>query len=569
MKLLTFLLRKSKSIVVLSILAGILSGAASAGLIVLINTALNHKESSAMILVWSFTGLCVLLPVMRFFAGVLLAKLGQRVIFDLRLHLCGRILSAPLRRLEEIGVPRLLASLTDDVLVISNTLTSIPLLCIHLAIVIGCLIYLVWLSWTVFLVVVILLALGVASIQLLERKARGFFKLAREEQDALFSHFRALTEGIKELKLHRRRREVLVSQLIQSTATSYQLQNVAGVTVYSAAGSWAQFLFFSLIGFLLFVLPTLTPIKAHIPTSYVLTLVYMMVPLEGIISMLPNLARANVALRKIMSLGLSLASRSTEDVSTPLPESQPSWKQLELVGVTHTYCQERDGSSFTLGPVDLTFSPGELVFLVGGNGSGKTTLAKLLTGLYIPETGEIRFDGQPVTDNNREHYRQNFSTIFSDFYLFESLLGLDKPELDAQAQDYLDLLQLAHKVQVKNGVLSTIELSHGQRKRLALLTAFLEDRPIYVFDEWAADQEPLFREVFYLRLLPELKARGKMVLVISHDDRYFHLADRIIKLDYGRLEYVRSLAPSPPSPSAPAQLPPRPSSLSGFTRMDL
>jgi putative ATP-binding cassette transporter len=174
---------------------------------------------------------------------------------------------------------------------------------------------------------------------------------------------------------------------------------------------------------------------------------------------------------------------------------------------------------------------------VGGNGSGKTTLAKLLTGLYAPDGGDIRFDGQLITDQNREWYSQHFSVVFSDFFLFDSLLGLKRQvsNLDATARDYLVQLQLDHKVQVKDGNLSTTSLSQGQRKRLALLTAYLEDRPIYIFDEWAADQDPMFKEVFYDRLLPELRAKGKTVIVISHDDRYYHVADRIIKLDYGQL----------------------------------
>jgi putative ATP-binding cassette transporter len=173
--------------------------------------------------------------------------------------------------------------------------------------------------------------------------------------------------------------------------------------------------------------------------------------------------------------------------------------------------------------------------VIGGNGSGKTTLVKLLTGLYIPESGEIRLDGEPINDVNRDDYRQNFSVVFTDFYIFESFLGLGAPKLDAQAEEYLTRFQLNHKVQVKDGVLSTTELSQGQRKRLALLTAYLEDRSIYVFDEWAADQDPEFKEIFYYQLLPDLKARGKTVIVISHDDRYYHVADRLIKLDYGTL----------------------------------
>jgi putative ATP-binding cassette transporter len=181
-----------------------------------------------------------------------------------------------------------------------------------------------------------------------------------------------------------------------------------------------------------------------------------------------------------------------------------------------------------------------LVFLTGGNGSGKTTLAKVITGLYVPESGEIKLNGQEVTDETIDDYRQYFSVVFSDFYLFESLLGLNNPEADEKARKYLEQLQLAHKTTVIGGALSSVDLSQGQRKRLALLTAYLEDRPFYVFDEWAADQDPYFREIFYHEILPELKSRGKTLLVISHDDRYYYLGDRVIRLDYGKIESISS-----------------------------
>lgn len=182
----------------------------------------------------------------------------------------------------------------------------------------------------------------------------------------------------------------------------------------------------------------------------------------------------------------------------------------------------------------MEFKPGEIVFIVGGNGSGKSTLIKLILGLYTPNRGKILFNGIPVTDNNREWYRQQFSAVFYDFYLFERLLGVETPS-QTEIQNYLQLLELEHKVTVTDGMLSTTNLSQGQRKRLALLTAYLEDRPIYVFDEWASDQDPVFKKVFYQKLLPELKLKGKTIIAVSHDDRYFNECNRLIKLDYGRI----------------------------------
>src|SRR5438477_8069666 len=287
-------------------------------------------------------------------------------------------------------------------------------------------------------------------------------------------------------------------------------------------------------------------------TGYDITTLYLMGPLAGVLGSFSVFGRANVAFQRVDELGASLGARPEQDCSIGRPETEPAFERLELVGITHSYHQEKEDSYFVLGPISLSFRPGELVFLAGGNGSGKSTLAKLVTGLYPPESGEIRLDGKLIHDANRDDFRQLFSAVFSDFYLFESLLGLDGANLDAHAQDYLVQLHFNHKVKVRDGVLSTTALSQGQRKRLALLTAYLEDRPFYLFDEWASDQDPLFKDLFYTQLLPELKARGKTVLVITHDEKYFAAADRIIKLDYGKLASApKTVAPLLPALAVP------------------
>jgi putative pyoverdin transport system ATP-binding/permease protein len=283
---------------------------------------------------------------------------------------------------------------------------------------------------------------------------------------------------------------------------------------------------------IIFGLPRWLNVSLATLSSYVLTLTYLMTPIQNMVQRLPALVRANVAIRKIESLGLALAE--TAEADTQVPAATQRIASLQLAGVTHAYQGEEQ--SFHLGPIDLTFQGNQIVFIVGGNGSGKSTLAKILTGLYVPDNGSILLNDQPIDNDSLEWYRQHFAVIFSDFFLFDQLLGMAMPNLDKEAQRYLELLQIEQKVQIKDGQLSTTNLSQGQRKRLALLTAYLEDRPIYLFDEWAADQDPMFRELFYQELLPELKRRGKTVFAISHDDRYFHLADRVVKLDYGKLE---------------------------------
>jgi putative ATP-binding cassette transporter len=327
-----------------------------------------------------------------------------------------------------------------------------------------------------------------------------------------------------------------LSRVLRGTAQRIREHNVHGLRIYTVATSWGQLLVFVVVGLVLFVLPQVQATDRSLLTGYTMVLLYLMGPLQMVMNHLPTMGRAEVSIRRIEEMGKELGSYSRDEPAGTVSRPDFAWSSLSLRGVTHCYRREGEDSGFLLGPIDLTFHPGELVFIAGGNGSGKTTLAKLITGLYVPESGEILFNGRRVDDESRDAYRQQFSAVFSDFYLFSSLLGLDISDLDAVAREHLERLQLSHKVLVENGELSTIELSQGQRKRLALLTVYLEDRPIYLFDEWAADQDPVFREFFYCDLLPALKAKRKLVIAISHDDRYYESGDRLIKLTYGKVE---------------------------------
>ena len=537
MNVIWLLLKASWLNVSIAILTGLISGGCSAMLISLINRAIS--DNSNQNLVWYFAGLAILALLSGFVSQFLLIYLSQEAVYNLRLSLSRGILSTPLRNLEELGANRLLATLTDDVGTLSNTIFLIPFLCVDIAVVVGCLTYLSTISGTVFVVVFCFMVLTIGTVQLLLNKMRKFFDLAREEQDILFKHFRSITDGIKELKLHSLRRQEFFTEELQVSADASRDYNVTALNTGAVAMGVGQLLFFMLMGLLLFALPKFVPVSTPVLSAYILTSTYLMSPFQNILQRLPALFRANTSVEKIERMGLALASQAEINSTVKLPDTA-QWETLELNRVIHSYPGEKEDSNFILGELNLKFHPGQLVFIIGGNGSGKSTLAKLITGLYIPESGKILLDGQTITEENREWYRQHFSAIYSDFYLFERLLGMTNRDLDKQAAEYLREFHLENKVQVKDGVLSTTALSQGQRKRLALLTAYLEDRPIYLFDEWASDQDPFFRDIFYKQLLPELKRRGKTVFVISHDDRYFDLADRAIKLDYGKVEYDRS-----------------------------
>jgi len=552
-----FLLRNSGWLLILSIFTGLFGGLSGAGLIAAINMALDGERDSLGRMGGIFAGLCALLLLARITSAFLLMRLGQDVIFDLRLRLSRQILRASFSRLQTVGPARILACLTQDVATLAEAFRWLPMLCVNAAIVAGCLFYLGWLSGTLLVFVLFAIVVGVSGFRLIEKRALHRLKLARESDDALYGHFRSLTQGMKELKLHELRRNAFLSECLEAAAKDYRQHYLKGAGFYILAGNWGNSLFYLLIGAVLFLLPNAPEaaaglartvglempglpvrleIEPGIARGYCLTILYMMMPLAVLMDGLPVLARGTIALKKIETLGWDSRVPESVKLECALPFSRP--EVLTLTGVTHRYRREGDDRPFTLGPFDLTLLPGEIVFLTGGNGSGKTTLALLLVGLYVPEQGEIRLGEQRITDANREDYRQQFSAVFSDFYLFDSLLGFYGEELDAEARAYLARLQLDHKVRIENGEFSTLDLSQGQRKRLALLVAYLEDRPFYLFDEWAADQDPVFKKIFYAELLPALKARGKTVVVISHDDHYFHLADRCLKIEDGMLNEI-------------------------------
>ncbi len=539
LRLIAFLARASRGVrlsrvaIAAAIVIGIASGLCNTAIVGVINSALTAGDGRQRYLL-PFAALCVLAPAARLLSQVLFNWIGARALFDLRLQLCRNILGMPLRDLEAAGSHRLFASLTDDVNVIHVAVVQVPTLCTHTAVILACLVYMGWLSWQLLLGILAILLIGMATYQIPVVRAHRYFLRIRKETDVLFGHFRGMIHGAKELRLHRSRREAFVTDVLVPTSTSIrQFTFLAGAT-FTAAAAWGSFLFFVAAGALLFGFGGSSE-NYKVLSGFTLVLIYVLTPLEVLLNSLPQIARAVASSSRLEQLGLSLSTAAQEPAATPPPAS---WRSLDLAGVEYTY-HEGEGPGFHIGPFDLSFRPGELVFLTGGNGSGKSTLAKVLTGLYPPDTGEVRLDGVPVTDEDRDGYRQMFAAVFTDFHLFDSLLGLERADRDEAARRYLQRLGLAGKVRVEDGQLSTVELSQGQRKRLALLTAYLEDRPIYFFDEWAADQDPQAKAVFYFEILPELKARGKTVFVISHDDAYYGVADRVLKLTDGRLEWDR------------------------------
>ena len=537
MKLALLLLRASWRPASWGVLLGLISGASSIALVALILHFINDPLAPAVVVGGLFAALCVVMLISQIGSQMLIARLTQDSIQTLQIGLCQRILNSPIRHLEQIGSSRMLASLMGDVNVISNAMRGAPLLAVNMVMLLVGAIYLGTLSMNLLLAATVFCVVSVASYWGIAAWAHGYVRRAREQQNLLQERIQELISGVKELKMHSARRQDYVDRGLAPAGMLARTSQYLAEVLQSSAIGWGRLLIVAALGMLVFVWPQFHRVDAVTLGGYVLTVLYLISPLEQIVAWVPYMSLAAASVQQIERLGLMLDEQASESAGEA---TLPAWNQIELLGVQYTQASNGHSSGFVLGPLDLSINRGEILFIVGGNGSGKTTFGKLLTGLYDSDRGELTVDGRRITGENRDTYRQLFSVVFDDAAVFDSLWGLGESDQDRLARDYLRQFELDHVVQIADGKFSTTKLSRGQRKRLALVTACLEDRPIYVFDEWAADQDPAFRGYFYRQLLPELKRRGKTVVAITHDDRYFDAADRIIKLDEGHIVEISS-----------------------------
>jgi putative ATP-binding cassette transporter len=297
----------------------------------------------------------------------------------------------------------------------------------------------------------------------------------------------------------------------------------------------SQFSFYLAIAAIIFLNPLLVSGNNEQITKIVAATLFLIGPVSSVIGSIPDYARANAAARNILSLEEKLRSCVSESQQVSCVDD---FSQLKLRAIRYDH-KNPDGSiGFSVGPIDLHIDAGKVIFITGGNGSGKTTLLKLITGLYEPHAGLMMLDSLSIGYNNIVSYRNMFSSVFSDFYLFKNLYGVADYS-DEEAEKLLELFEMNHKVKLRNRYFNTTDLSQGQRKRLGLISAILEKRKIYILDEFAADQDPQFRHKFYTQILPLLKESGATIIAITHDDRYFHMADVRIEMMDGKLNSVK------------------------------
>lgn len=519
------------------IVLSILSGVGNSIVIFIINNALNRMMSEASRRVGIESGLYLyyLLGIGLFTVSAMIVRkklivFTSDLVYEKRIEIIDKLLKAPFVKLETLADGKIHAALNNDTETVSGFVNAFVNGLTGVITLITCFIYLgnLNLLGMFFSILIIVFAVG------LFLKASGVaekkFEQNRDIQNLFFKYINDMVQGFKELSINSRKRKEFSTD-IRESCKNYRDTRVDGEFQFVGVSILGEILYIAVIGVVVFIFPLLFPnLQNNTLRNYVLVYLYMGGIVNQEIYLVPGIMRVLVSWRRINQF-INEVSFEEEKVEEPPEQLTDAQLRLELKDVKFTY-KNANGEQFTVGPLNCHFKSGEITFISGGNGSGKSTLAKLLTGLYQPDEGQIAVSGQAL---NSEALGRYFTTIFSDFYLFDKLYGLDYRQKADEIQRYLEVFRLQDKVEIKNGRFSTVKLSTGQRKRLALLVSYLEDKPIYLFDEWAADQDPEFRKFFYLVLLPELKARGKMVIAITHDDRYFDKADQHLKMEMGQI----------------------------------
>ena len=463
-------------------------------------------------------------------------NLSQRITWDLRKQIISSILRADY---EELAArkDKIQTTILNDVGSLTNaSIVSIDFF-IHVFMAVSCLVYMATISLVLFFITFFIAILGLTIHTLSTKRNMHALGAGRYLENRFQQNITAILNGFKEIYMEPKKGKHINEKRISVIAKDSIKNNIYALTGMINNTVIGQILFYILVSSILLIFSITLHMEAPKVVSFVFALMYLLGALDATVSLLPMLMGASVASKHLMDLKEELESSK---LSKPFLETSALYRDLTLIRVKDLeYTYSGMDSSFSIGPINMNIRKGEVIFIYGGNGSGKTTFVYSLLGLRTLSAGQILVNDSPVDDANYADYRGMFAVVFSDFYLFDEVLGVD--DIDVEKWEFLlDLFEIRGKVTLEGGVLSTTDLSTGQRKRLALIVTLLEKKPILVMDEWAADQDPIFRRKFYTEIIPFLKSEGLSIIAVTHDDKYYHCADKVYKMEEGKLTHDQS-----------------------------
>lgn len=513
------------------VLLTVLSGLSNVLLIIFVTSAMD-TDIKMKYLFFYYLLIIGLYLMGRRFVQISLIKITRGIVYELRIKLINKIFSTNYEKFESIDRGKVYTALNDDANVIGESTNLMISLITSTITVIGAFLYLMSLAfWATLLTSLMIVSIAVVYY-FVTRSANTFYNEARDSRNVFMRLINGMIDGYKELSLHRQKK-IEYQEDVRASAHQYKVMMSAADIKFTNAFLVGESLLVVLLGAVSIGMPKLFPgITTDTITSFIIVLLYLIGPVNAILNNIPDILRVKIGWERIRKFIQEIPSNPEGDGKMDVLATT-AWK-FEARGISFQYGQ----GGFGVGPIDLEVQRGEILFITGGNGSGKTTLAKMLTGLYPLNEGAILINDKVQQGSQIGEY---FSVVFNPAYLFEKLYNIDLAGREQELKDYLGILDLQQKVEIRDNRYSTIKLSGGQRKRLALLQCYLEDKPIYLFDEWAADQDPAYRKFFYRTMLPEMKRSGKIIIAITHDDHYFDVADKLIKLDKGQLDHIKDL----------------------------
>ena len=530
---LSFALQRYRGNIVIMLLLSLCSSVMGVAVLAFINTRLLQADAGyAHAIAW-FVGLLMLYLLLATAAQMALTRLGHQLVYDLLTRLLKQIMDSDLRHIQTLGKGKIMASLSGDIQAISYMFVRMPELLQGGLFIAAASAYLLYLSPSLFAVTLLWMTATLLGGYITVKHVYRHLGQMRQQENGLFQQYEAALDGHKELSLNRHRAQRFYHEAFAPTAAKRRHHVIWADNFHALAGNWTNVMMLGAVGFIFYLAYYQQWASVADATTIAITVLFIRTPLLAAVGAYPTVLQGKVALQALSDLQLPEPSPHFLQAAS-LPQD---WQHIQLQQVTYAYDSAANAaSSFALAPLDFRLQRGETVFLVGQNGSGKSTLSLLLSGLYLPDSGHIRVDDTVIDASNRSAYRQYFSSVFTDVHLFSHLLSGDGELADADLVNaWLQHLRLQGKTDIVNSHIQNTALSQGQKKRLGLLIAAVEQRPVLILDEWAADQDPHFRKVFYEQLLPLLKQQGHTIFAISHDDKYFHHADRILHMQAGKL----------------------------------
>jgi len=457
----------------------------------------------------------------------------QKIVYRIRLEIISLVLRSDLSTFNSISKDEISTAINRDSQMISQSIVQLVGLTQGIAIIFFSLIYLATLSWMATLLILIFIVGTVSIFVGFHFRISPILRSAWKEDLNTFEYVSQFLSGYQEIKMSSQKAKGFIDDLIISAKKSRNTRKQSQILIGSIT-SYIQITFYVAVGTLIFVVPTFSEDFSNVVQKVATTSLFIVGSLQGVIASLPVLIQAETAATQLINLKNRLEDLRHKGLAPRPLDQYPAVHCIQLHQIQYDYPLSANNPVFDIGPISYRFESGKTYFIRGQNGSGKTTFIRVLLGLYQPSKGYITVDDQLVEQPTNGAYRDLFSVVFSDFYLFKKLYGISKERLE-DSQALIDIFQLEGKLSILDDQFGTINLSTGQRKRLGLIEALLEDKQFVVLDEWAADQDPEFRKYFYQVLIPYIKGLGKTLIAISHDDKYFDVADEIITINQGKL----------------------------------